>query len=151
MDYESGIEAMILAILQQTTYSQQIELAELTDVVLQTTQDDIVANGLLLTAYADYLAAALAENADVTSIIQTSLLNITTTSILPVSDDLLSAHVLADQRPFGFSLVICWPIHIAAEDSGMASLLHSQQRDYQLSICMSLWATFLFLITYLNA
>ena len=106
MDYASGIEAMILAILQQTTYSQQIELAELTDVVLQTTQDDIVANGLLLTAYADYLAAALAENADVTSIIQTSLLNITTTSILPVSDDLLSAHVLADQRPFGFSHAI---------------------------------------------
>ena len=100
MDYESGIEAMILAILQQTTYSQQIELAELTHVALQTTQDDIVANGLLLTAYANYLAAALAENADVASIIQTSLLNITTTSILPVSHDLLSALVLVHQRPF---------------------------------------------------
>ena len=99
VDYEAGVEAMILAILQQTTYSQQIELAELTDVVLQTSQDDIVTNGLLLTAYANYLAAALAENADVTSIIETSLLNITTTSILPVSDDMLSTHALLDQRP----------------------------------------------------
>ena len=99
MDYESGIEAMILAILQQTTYSQQVELAELTDVVLQTTQDDVVANALLLTAYANYLAAALAQNADVTSIIQTSLLNTTITSILPVSDNLLSAHALVDQWP----------------------------------------------------
>ena len=94
MDYESGIEAMILAILQQTTYSQTIELAELTDVVLQTTQDDIVANGLLLTAYANYLTAALAETADVTSIIETSLINMTSTSILPVSDDLMTLQEL---------------------------------------------------------
>ena len=34
VDYESGIEATILAILQQTIYSQNIELAELKSCVI---------------------------------------------------------------------------------------------------------------------
>ncbi len=85
IDYESGIEAMVLAILQQTNFSQQIELAELADLSLQITQDDLVADALLLTAYNAYLADALAANANLTDIIETSLLNLTTTSILPVS------------------------------------------------------------------
>ena len=76
---------MVLAILQQTNYSQQIELAELADVALQISQDDLVADGALLTAYADYLTAALAANANLTSSIKTRLLNISSTSILPVS------------------------------------------------------------------
>lgn len=76
---------MVLAILQQTNYSQQIELAELADVALQVTQDDLVADSVLLTAYADYLAAALASNANLTSSINTKLLNVSSTSILPVS------------------------------------------------------------------
>lgn len=75
---------MVLAILQQTNYSQQIEVAVLADTTLQITEDDLVADGTLLTAYADYLAAALAVIADWTSIIDTSLLNISTTSVLPV-------------------------------------------------------------------
>ena len=86
MDYESGIEAMILAILQQSNISQQAELANLAAVALQTSQDDLVADKLLLTAYASYLAAALAANTNLTLLIETRLLNISSTSVLPVSD-----------------------------------------------------------------
>ena len=75
---------MVLAILQQTNYSQQIELAVLADTTLQITEDNLVADGTLLTAYADYLAAALAAIANLTSTIDTSLLNTSTTSVLPV-------------------------------------------------------------------
>ncbi len=95
MDYESGIEAMILAILQQTNYSQQIELADLSNVALQITQDDLVADKLLLTAYSNYLAAALAANTNLTSLFETRLLKISSTSVLPVSDAMLTTYLLA--------------------------------------------------------
>ena len=94
VDYESGIEAMILAILQQTNYSQQTELADLSSVALQITQDDLVADNFLVTAYSNYLAAALAANANLTSLVETSLLNISSTSVLPVSDAMLSTCLL---------------------------------------------------------
>ena len=84
IDYESGIEAMVLAILLQTNYSQETELAELSDLTLQMTQDDLVAYGFLLTAYNAYLADALAANSNLTDNIRTSLLNISTSSVLPV-------------------------------------------------------------------
>ena len=99
VDYESGIEAMILAILQQSNYSQQIELASLAAVALQTTQDDLVADKLLLTAYARYLAAALAANTNHTSLIETRLLNISSTSVLPVSDIVLKT-AYRTQHPY---------------------------------------------------
>lgn len=84
IDYESGIEAMVLAILLQTNYSQETELAELSDLTLQMTQDDLVAYGFLLAAYNAYLADALAANSNLTDNIKTSLLNISTSSVLPV-------------------------------------------------------------------
>lgn len=52
--------------------------------------------------------------------------------------------------PFQISLVICWSGHIAAEHIGIALLLHTQQRDHQLSIWMLMWATSCF-ITHLHA
>lgn len=75
---------MVLAILLQTNYSQETELAELSDLTLQMTQDDLVAYGFLLTAYDEYLAVALAANSNLTDNIKTSLLNISTSSVLPV-------------------------------------------------------------------
>ena len=84
MDHELGIEAMVLAILQQTNYSQRIETAELSGLTLQITQDDLVADGLLLTAYSDYLADAQAANGNLIDDISINLLNVSTTSVLPV-------------------------------------------------------------------
>lgn len=84
VDYELGIEAMVLAILQQTNYSQRIETAELSGLTLQITQDDLVADGLLLTAYSDYLADAQAANGDLIDDININLLNVSTSSVLPV-------------------------------------------------------------------
>ncbi len=85
MDYESGIEAMILAILQQTTYSQQVQLAELNSLSLVTTQATVVTAGQLLSAYSVYLTQALATSANLSAAIESDLLNDTaSSSLLPV-------------------------------------------------------------------
>ena len=120
VDYESGIEAMILAILQQTNYSQQTELADLSSVALQITQDDLVADNFLVTAYSNYLAAALAANANLTSLVETSLLKISSTSVLPVSDAMLST---------------CLLVHCCHFELGVLPLLLLNSRDARLAIC----------------
>lgn len=81
MDYESGMEAMVLAILQQTNYSQQSELADLAGLALQLSQDGMVEQGMLLNAYSGFLADALASNA----MVQGSLGDTSTPSLLPAS------------------------------------------------------------------
>ena len=85
VDYESGIEAMILAILQQTTYSQQVQLADLNSLSLVTTQAAVVTAGQLLSAYSVYLSQALATSANLSAAIGSNLLNDTaSSSLLPV-------------------------------------------------------------------
>jgi hypothetical protein len=81
VDYESGMEAMVLAILQQTNYSQQSELADLAGLALQLSQDGMVEQGMLLNAYSGFLADALASNA----MVQGSLGDTSTPSLLPAS------------------------------------------------------------------
>lgn len=86
VDYDAGIEAMVLAILQQTSYSQQVQRAELGSLSLLTTQANTVADGQLLAAYSDYLEDALAANTNLTAVVQSDLLNDTAvSSLLPVS------------------------------------------------------------------
>lgn len=86
MDYDAGIEAMTLAILQQTSYSQQVQSAELGSLSLLMTQANTVADGQLLAAYSDYLEDALTANTNLTAVVQSDLLNDTAvSSLLPVS------------------------------------------------------------------
>ena len=86
VDYESGIEAMVLAILQQTNYSQQVELAAVSNLSMVAEQAYWVRDGVLIAAYDDYLNAALAANSNLTLDVESGLLNISQpSSILPVS------------------------------------------------------------------
>ena len=88
VDYESGMEAMVLAILQQTNYSQQSELADLAGLALQLSQDGMVQQGVLLNAYSGFVTDALASYTKV----QGSLGNTLTPSLLPASG-LLAMHM----------------------------------------------------------
>ena len=63
VDHASGIEAMVLAILQQASYSQQSQLGTMAKVALQLVQDDTAQEGLLLDALAKFLADAHTSNA----------------------------------------------------------------------------------------
>ena len=81
VDHASGIEAMILAILQQANYSQHAQLDTLAKVVLQLVQDDSVEEGLLLDALAKLLADAQTSNA----VVQARLGSGAAPSLLPVS------------------------------------------------------------------
>ena len=87
VDYESGMEAMVLAILQQTNYSQQSELADVAGLALQLSQDGMVGQGVLLNAYSGFLTDALAANVKV----QGSLGGTSMPSLLPASG-LLAVH-----------------------------------------------------------
>ena len=85
VDYQAGIEAMVLAILQQTNYSQQNGLADLGPMSVLTSQDKAVQDALVLTAYSSYLNNALNVDANLTATVETSLLNMTfSSSVLPV-------------------------------------------------------------------
>ncbi len=88
VDYESGMEAMVLAILQQTNYSQQSELADLAGLALQLSQNLMVEQGVLLNAYSGFLTDALASNV----MVQGSLGGASTPSLLPASG-LLAMHM----------------------------------------------------------
>ena len=90
---------MILAILQQTYYSQQAELADLSGLALQMTQDNAVADTLLLRAYSNCLAAALAANTNLTSLIESTLFKTSSQAILPVSHAMLSAMPCSNLPP----------------------------------------------------
>ena len=81
VDHQSGIEAMVLAILQQTNVSQQSELVDMAGIALQLSQDETVQRGLLLNAYASFLADALASSA----MVQLRTIRSSTLSIIPAS------------------------------------------------------------------
>ena len=63
VDHASGIEAMVLAILQQANFSQQLQLSTMAKLALQLVQDDTVQEGLLLDALAKLLTDAHTSNA----------------------------------------------------------------------------------------
>lgn len=63
VDHASGIEAMVLAILQQANYSQQLQLGAIAGMVFQIAEDGGVQQGLLLDALAKLLADAQTSNA----------------------------------------------------------------------------------------
>lgn len=81
VDHKSGIEAMVLAILQQANSSQHSELGDMAGLALQPSQDITIQRGLLLKAYSDLLADALAANA----VVPASLGNVSAPSIIPAS------------------------------------------------------------------
>ena len=85
VDYQAGIEAMVLAILQQTNYSQLAGLAIVASLSVLPSQDQAVQDASRLAAYTTYLNRALDGIANVTATVETSLLNITSSrSVLPV-------------------------------------------------------------------
>lgn len=85
VDYQAGIEAMVLAVLQQTKYSQHVMLATLASLSVLTSQDWAVQDALRLAAYSAYLNDALDARANLTLTVKTSLLNMTSSrSLLPV-------------------------------------------------------------------
>ena len=90
VDNKSGMEAMVLAILQQTNYSQQSELADVSGLALQLSQEGMVELGMLLNAYSGLVTDALAANVKV----QGSLGDASTPSLLPASG-LLAMHMQA--------------------------------------------------------
>lgn len=82
VDYGSGTEAMVLAILQQADYSLLSELVDMAGLALHLSQDELVQHGLLLNAYSSFLADALASNA----MLETSLQRRTSAaSLIPAS------------------------------------------------------------------
>ena len=88
LDYKSGIEAMILAILQQTDVSLAAQQAQL--LALQadylSAQDNSAARAGLTSLYAAYLAEALVGNSSLTSAIQSIMRHLnSSSSLLPVS------------------------------------------------------------------
>ena len=90
VDYESGIEAMVLAILQQTLYSQQQQLS-LAALSLLTSQTNAVADANVLNAYPAFLSDALQASANLSATIQSSLLNASSSSsLIPVSPTCLA-------------------------------------------------------------
>ena len=82
VDYGSGTEAMVLAILQQADYSLLSELVDMAGLALHLSQDQSVQDGLLLNAYSSFLADALASNV----MLETSLQRSTSAaSLIPAS------------------------------------------------------------------
>ena len=83
VDHASGIEAMVLAILQQANFSQQVQLGTMAKVALQLVQDDT--EGLLLDALAKLLTDAQTSNA----MVQARLGSKTAPSLIPASHSIV--------------------------------------------------------------
>ena len=79
VDHASGIEAMILAILQQANYSQQAQLDTVAKLVLQL--DETAQEGLLLDALPKFFADARTSNA----LVQARLGSTSAPSLIPAS------------------------------------------------------------------
>ena len=108
MDFPAGIAAMVLAILQQTDYSQRLGLITLNSLSVLAAQDQAVQEAAALAAYTAYLDTALEANANLTTTVETSLLNVTASRrVLPVSQPASSVLVVrkwpssadADKQP----------------------------------------------------
>lgn len=88
VDYPSGIEAMILAILQQTNVTQVAQQAQLVamQIELLNAMDSSATYAQLTSLYSAYLAEALAANSNLTALINSEILKgNSSTSLLPVS------------------------------------------------------------------
>ena len=94
VDYESGMEAMVLAILKQTNNPKQVDLATMSNLSMTADQAFWVREGVLIAAYNDYLTEALAANSNLTLSVDSGLLNISQPfSILPVSGQMVFAEL----------------------------------------------------------
>ena len=131
VDYESGIEAMILAILQQTTYSQQVQLADLNSLSLVTTQAAVVTAGQLLSAYSVYLSQALSTSANLSAAIGSNLLNDTaSSSLLPVGLCLAGGSV----GPVSFCMLFSASGKLAQVGKGDECMTQAAHSQY---VCLS--------------
>ena len=131
VDYESGIEAMILAILQQTTYSQQVQLADLNSLSLVTIQAAVVTAGQLLSAYSVYLSQALATSANLSAAVGSNLLNETaSSSLLPVGVCLAGGSV----GPVSFCMLFSASGKLAQVGKGNECMTQAAHSQY---VCLS--------------
>lgn len=88
VDFQAGLEAMILAILQQTSASLKAQQAQMLGMQADyvNAQDRSVSSSQMTSLYAAYLADALAANSNLTLAVKTQLLHISSSpSPLPVS------------------------------------------------------------------
>ena len=114
VDYQAGIEAMVLAILQQTNYSQHVMLATLASLSVLTSQDQAVRDALQLAAYSAYLNDALDANANFALTVETSLLNMTSSwSLLPVRQQANS--IVCNDCPDKGSVVASYICEVSCE------------------------------------
>ena len=87
VDYTAGIEAMVLAILQQTDASLTAQQAQVVAMQIDflNAQDSSASHAQLTKLYSAYLDEALAQNSNLSSIIQSRLLHLnSSSSLLPV-------------------------------------------------------------------
>ena len=88
VDYTAGIEAMVLAILQQTNVSCIAQQAQMVAMQIEylNAQDSSASYTQLTALYSAYLAEALAQNTNLSSIVQNKILHLNSlSSLLPVS------------------------------------------------------------------
>ena len=88
VDYRSGVEAMVLAILQQTQLSLNRQQAQMLALQIDflNAQDSSALFAQWTALYAGYLADALADNSNLMLTIQSQLLDLSSSdSLLPVS------------------------------------------------------------------
>ena len=128
VDHASGIEAMVLAILQQANYSQQMQLEAIAGTVFQTAQDGGGQEGVLLDALAKLLVNAQSPNA----MVQARLGGIKSApSLIPVSHFVCCMHAEMASPAF-VKTVPCWYVErsiyhaSAAAFSLLSSRIHLQ-------------------------
>ena len=88
VDYQAGIEAMVLAILQQTNVTLVAQQAQLVAMQIEymNAQDSSAADADVTKLYAAYLAEALAMYSNLTLAIESDILHLSSSSsLLPVS------------------------------------------------------------------
>ena len=88
MDYQAGIEAMVLAILQQTNASLAAQQAQAVAMQLEymNAHDTSASQSQLTQQYSAYLTQALAVNANLSTVVKSDILHLSSTSsLLPVS------------------------------------------------------------------
>ena len=88
VDYQAGIEAMVLAILQQTNASLAAQQAQAVAMQLEylNAHDTSASQSQLTQQYSAYLTQALAVNANLSLVVKSSILHLSSTSsLLPVS------------------------------------------------------------------
>lgn len=95
VDYKAGIEAMVLAILLQTNASQVAQQAQMLalQVELLNAQDSSASDAQLTQLYSLFLSEALGASANLSTVVQSRILHLTSaSSLLPVGSHLLSVN-----------------------------------------------------------